>query len=239
MKASTWVVSLLCALPSLVQASIISIEYSGKVTWNSEANRPSDELFTGNIGDRVSGFVRIDLSRARDNLPEADRADYRAIQGDQGFVVSNYVSHDNHGRRDAVLVWDNIILDGQLVDRITINNVSDVTEEIQWGTYRRESTDFGLSLILPNDWLADDRLDKLGSDEALPLLGGSAGSVSVTGMIWADGSGQAAWGDGFGFSVDSIKITQTHVDVPEPAPLIPLLMGTLFMAYHRRKRSAL
>jgi hypothetical protein len=232
MKISTWLISLLLAFPAITQASIISIEYSGIITWSMPAARPSTDIFHYQEGDRITGSVKIDLSKGWDQLPEADRAEYRTKLGASGLVTSNFVPEYQSGQDDLVKVWDNVPVDGKSLDKLTVGDVVHYHVDLGYMDYERENYNFSINIILDNDWFSGDRLNPVNTEVAIPVLPGSGGSLFADRIVYIDQNVHAWWNDGIDFSVDSIKITQASV--PEPAPLVPLLLGALLITLKRK-----
>lgn len=232
MKISTRLISLLLAFPAIAQASIITIEYSGIITWSMPAARPSTDVFPYQEGDRITGSIKIDLFKGQDQLPETDRAEYRTKPGASGLVTTNFVPDYQSGQDDVVKVWDNVLVDGKSVDKLTIGDVVHYHVDLGYMDYERENYKFNIEIILDRDWFSGDRLNPVNTELATPVLPGSGGSLFADRIVYIDQNVHAWWNDGIDFSVDSLKITQASV--PEPAPLVPLLLGAFLIALKRK-----
>lgn len=234
MKFSTWLISLLFTIPSVVQAAIITIEYKGTVTWSVEGQRPGSSWFHQEVGDRIYGVVTIDLSQGNDRIPGSNEAEFRNNPGSHSLVKNNLTSSMLQDAGDSVWITDNHELNGNVTDKLLITDSSKYYLERGTG-FETTDYDFRLSLFSGSNWFSGDRLQNIFTELTAADLIGSSGSAWVSSYGYYDGMPVDAWSDALAFDVDWVKFSYSGVPVPEPALLAPLLMGFLLIAYRRKK----
>lgn len=231
MKISTWLTSLLFAFPLVAQASIITIEYSGVVTWSMES-RPGREFFSYEEGDRISGVAVIDLSNATDEAPETNKAYYRSQPQEDGLLKNTIGPGYVTEHLDSITFQDDTLYSGEVVDRITLDDRAIYYKDLGHGGYENSDFNFSLFLILDSDAFIGDNLQNLKTGQALTVLPGSTGSASASWMHYSNQMVGGAWADGIDFTIDSVKVFRSNV--PEPASLASLLLGIFLLAARRR-----
>lgn len=199
---------LLLLIPFHVSAHLYKVEYSGTI------NTVHHGGFGYAIGDKVSGALTIDFSKAVDKDPTENNARFHSPTNDN--FISGFHPHGENSE-DLLIINDNGSVNSELVDMLHIGD---------WLNQGDRFSRFMFDLIVMLDsstFSSDDPEDFSFSTESLR-----------TGRTW--GNIQRIWHtEPFGssptqlfseqaiFSIDYIKSSK----VPEPSPLTLIFLGSI------------
>jgi len=209
-------------LPMFANANIISLEYTGHVTFLN------GDGYGKSIGDLVSGKLEIDLSKATySELDTENVAKYNAVAS--AGMIGDGTAGDTGG-------WDFVeIYNGSHVNWFGENEDFFQLLNSTPSTLPDSFDNLQITLTLGGfDWLTDLSLNNLNiitSD--ISTLNWSFGAINRS-VSAVDSNGNTYFdSDAAVFSLDSLKLVS--IEVPEPGSIVLLLIGGLALLLRRRR----
>ncbi len=206
----------LFCLPIAASAAIVNIEYTAHIY-----NTTGDGLGYQN-GDSISGSYVIDISKAEGKYADSPTEVWYFGSLWSGLLQSNFATPVIYGYQDHVRV----INDPSRNDQILLSKVLNA-----FGPSGAVMETLGISFEFNGlDWISDLDLNNINfvSNEG----GWSNGSFDR----WSIDLNASNWviTDSANFWLDSLTITSTPASVPEPAPLVLLVIAMVALFIRRR-----
>lgn len=199
---------LLLLIPLHVSAHLYNVEYSGTIT---TAYRDD---FGYAIGDKVSGALTIDFSKAVDKDPTENYARFHSPTNEN--FISGFHPHGENSE-DLLIINDNGSFNSELVDALHIGDW--VNQGDRFSRFM-----FDLILILDSSTFSSDAPEDFSFSTENLRADGTWGNIQ---RIWHTepfGTNPTQlFSEQAIFSIDYIKSSK----VPEPSPLTLLLLGSI------------
>ncbi|PUA29981.1 MAG: hypothetical protein B0W54_05460 [Cellvibrio sp. 79] len=214
----------LLGAPLVAQAAIIEIDYSGRINYTQGSG------LGYNLGDTVSGKLRVDLSKSIGNVSATpEKFSYHTPLAHD--MVTGYLPANAGQPMDFVDVYNNSYstYDGRLVDYLS---VFDGTRETLANGEDSLTSQLQLSFNFNGiDWIKSYNITNvnIATQDAF-TLGSSFGAIANY-LRQKNEYGQFEYtNDVAYFSFDSVNISQ----VSEPGSIVLLLLGALGLAARRK-----
>jgi len=198
----------LLLIPLHVSANLYNVEYSGTIVTAHKGD------FGYAVGDKVSGVLTIDFSKAVDKDPTENNAWFHSPTSDN-FISGFHPNGENS--EDVLTINNNASFNSELVDAL------DIGDWVNQGD-RFSRFMFDLILILDSSTFSSDTPEDFSFSTENLSADGSWGNIQRTWHTEPLGSNpRQLFSEQAIFSIDYIKSSK----VPEPSPLALLFLGLI------------
>lgn len=201
---------LLLLIPLHVSAHLYKVEYSGTIITTYH------DGFGYAIGDKVSGALTIDFSKAVDKDPTENNAWYHSPSGEN--FISGFHPHGENSE-DVLIINNNVTNNFQTIDAI------DIGDWVNQGD-RFSRFVFDLIVVLDSDTFSSDAPEDFSFSTENVIANRARGNIQRTWHTGPLGSiPTRLFAEQAIFRIDYIKSSK----VPEPTPLTLIFLGSISM----------